>query len=147
MVDGARSRANELRELSAEELRDLSAIEYRSLEVESADLAQMDDLLNELGRERWECYHVSDNSRGRVFYFKRNKSNVIAHLTNLGRRRDGGAGQVCDPAQDICPMTDQATRCRRPPTPHGVPWRRPPILHNVFLQAVDCCDVDWAQAL
>ena len=85
VVDGARTRANELRELSAEELRDISAIEYRSFEIESGDLAQMDDLLNELGQERWECYHVSENSRGRVFYFKRNRSNVIAHLTNLLR--------------------------------------------------------------
>ena len=74
-----------MRELSAEELRKLWAIEYRSLEIAHADLATADDLLNELGQERWDCYHVSDNERGRVFYLKRNSSNLTAYVTNLLR--------------------------------------------------------------
>ena len=61
VVEGARIRADNLRELSAEELRELWAIEYTSLEVALSDLAKVDDLLNELGRERWECYHVSED--------------------------------------------------------------------------------------
>ena len=85
VVEGARVRADEWRELSAEELQELWAIEYTSLEVAHSDLAGVDDLLNELGRERWECYHVSENGHGRVFYFKRNKSNATAYLTNLLR--------------------------------------------------------------
>ncbi len=82
-IEAARIRAEELRELSAEELQGLWAIEYISLHVPPADLAQVDEQLNELGRERWECYHVSDNGQGRVFYFKRNRSNVTAYLTDL----------------------------------------------------------------
>ena len=39
--------------------------------------------VNELGQERWECYHVSDNGQGRTFYFKRNRSNVTAYLKDL----------------------------------------------------------------
>ena len=85
VIEGARIRADELRELSAEELQELWAIEYTSLEVAHSDLPGLDDLLNEMGRERWECYHVSENGQGRVFYFKRNKSNVTAYLTNLLR--------------------------------------------------------------
>jgi hypothetical protein len=85
VVEGARIRAGELRELSAEELQELWAIEYTSLEVALSDLAEVDDLLDELGRERWECYHVSENERARVFYFKRNKSTLTAHLTSLLR--------------------------------------------------------------
>ncbi len=85
VIEGARTRADELRELSAEELQELWAIEYKSLEVAQSDLAGVDDLLNEMGRERWECYHVSENGQGRVFYFKRNKSNATAYLTNLLR--------------------------------------------------------------
>ena len=85
VVEGARMRVDELRQLSAEELQELWAIEYRSLEVAHSDLASVDDLLNELGRERWECYHVSEDERGRVFYFKRNKSTLTAHLTDLLR--------------------------------------------------------------
>ena len=37
------------------------------------------------GRERWECYHVSEHEQGRVFYFKRRTSNAVAYLTNLLR--------------------------------------------------------------
>ena len=85
VIEGARIRADELRELSAEELQELWTIEYTSLEVAHSDLARVDDLLAEVGRERWECYHVSENRQGRVFYFKRNKSNATAYLTNLLR--------------------------------------------------------------
>ncbi len=85
VIEGARVRAGELRELSAEELQEFWAIEYTSLEVAQADLPTVDDLLNELGRERWNCYHVSENGQGRVFYFKRNRSNATAYLTNLLR--------------------------------------------------------------
>ena len=47
-----------MRELSAE-LQTLWAIECTSLEVAHADLGNVDERLNAMGRERWECYHVS----------------------------------------------------------------------------------------
>ena len=45
----------------------------------------VDERLNAMGRERWECYHVSEHEQGRVFYFKRRTSNAVAYLTNLLR--------------------------------------------------------------
>ena len=50
-----------------------------------ADLGDVDERLNAMGRERWECYHVSEHEQGRVFYFKRRTSNAVAYLTNLLR--------------------------------------------------------------
>ena len=85
VVDGARMRADELREMSAEELQDLWAIEYTSIELATADLGELNERLNEMGRERWECYHVSDQAQGQVFYFKRRSSTVTSYLTNLLR--------------------------------------------------------------
>ncbi len=85
VIEGARERADEWRQLSAEELQELWAIEYTSREVAHADLARADELLTEMGRERWDCYHVSENEQERIFYFKRNKSNLTAYLTNLLR--------------------------------------------------------------
>ena len=85
VIESARTRAGELRELSAEELQDLWAIEYTSLTLSHADIADVDDLLNEMGRERWDCYHVSENPQETTFYFKRNKSNLTTYLTNLLR--------------------------------------------------------------
>ncbi len=84
-IEDARTKAKELRELSAEELQEIWAIEYKTIQVMHSDLAALDEQLNELGQERWDCYHVSEDGEGRVFYFKRGKSNAIAYLTNLLR--------------------------------------------------------------
>ena len=84
IFDYARTTTNDVRELSAE-LQTLWAIEYTSLEVAHADLGNVDERLNAMGRERWECYHVSEHEQGWVFYFKRRTSNAVAYLTNLLR--------------------------------------------------------------
>jgi len=84
-IEDARTKAKELRELSAEELQEIWAIEYKTIKVTHSDLAATDEQLNELGQERWDCYHVSEDGEGKVFYFKRGKSNAIAYLTNLLR--------------------------------------------------------------
>jgi hypothetical protein len=84
-IEDAQTKAKELRELSAEELQEIWAIEYKTIKVTHSDLAATDEQLNELGQERWDCYHVSEDGEGKVFYFKRGKSNAIAYLTNLLR--------------------------------------------------------------
>ncbi len=84
-IEDAQTKAKELRELSAEELQEIWAIEYKTIKVTHSDLAAMDEQLNELGQERWDCYYVSEDAEGKVFYFKRRKSNAIAYLTNLLR--------------------------------------------------------------
>jgi len=85
VVEDARARASELGELSAEELTDLWAIQYTTLEVRGDDLPTVDRMLNEMGRERWDCYHVSEQGDRRLFYFKRRHSNATTYLTNLLR--------------------------------------------------------------
>ena len=85
VIERARTKVQELGELSAEELQEIWAIEYKTLEVTHVDLAALDEQLNALGEERWECYHVSEDGQGKIFYFKRRKSNAIANLTNLLR--------------------------------------------------------------
>ncbi|MCY3844794.1 MAG: hypothetical protein OXH69_14780 [Acidobacteria bacterium] len=85
VLDDARNRVEAIGELSTEELREIWAIEYRTVVVADADMATLDERLNVLGQERWDCYHVSEEEDGTVFYFKRRKSNALAHLTNLLR--------------------------------------------------------------
>ena len=85
VLDDARNRVEAIGELSTEELREIWAIEYRTVVVADADLATLDERLNALGRERWDCYHVSEEADGTVFYLKRQKSNALAHLTNVLR--------------------------------------------------------------
>ena len=83
VIEDARTRAVELGELSAEEIGALWAVEYKTVEAATDDLAALDAQLNQLGQDRWECYHVSEEGERRVFYFKRRKSNAISYLTNL----------------------------------------------------------------
>ena len=85
VLDNARARAGELQELSSEELQELWAIEYTTLTLAHADTTDVDELLNDMGRERWDCYHVSEHEEGTTFYFKRNKTNLTTYLTNLLR--------------------------------------------------------------
>ena len=72
-------------DLSAEQLRELSAIEYRTLVVLEADLPDVDHFLNEFGWERWLCYHISDESDGKTFYFQRSSSNAFPTLIRVLR--------------------------------------------------------------
>lgn len=85
VLDEARSRAQTIGELSADEIGELWAIEYRTLLVPRADLGTLDEQLNALGQERWECYHVNEEPQGTRFYFKRPKSTAISNLTHLLR--------------------------------------------------------------
>lgn len=85
VLDDARNRVEAIGELSTEELREIWAIEYRTVVVADADMATLDERLNALGQERWDCYHVSEVEDGTAFYLKRRKSNALAHLTNLLR--------------------------------------------------------------
>lgn len=85
VIKEVRTRANELRELSDEEIRKIWAIEYRTIQVDYSDLTVLDEKLNELGKDRWDCYHVSENRQGRVFYLKRRESNALRYMTGLLR--------------------------------------------------------------
>jgi hypothetical protein len=61
------------------------AVEYTSLDVAEADRPRVDELLNEMGQDRWDRYHVGESGQGRACYFNRNKTNTGAYLTNLFR--------------------------------------------------------------
>ena len=84
-MEDAKVKAREWRELSEEELQNIWAIEYKTIKVTDSDLTELDEKLNELGKERWDCYHVSEEREGKVFYLKRRKSNAVRYLTDLLR--------------------------------------------------------------
>ena len=79
--EDAKVKAEEWRELSQEELQEIWAIEYQTIKMTASELTELDEKLNQLGEERWDCYHVSED--GKVFYFKRQKSSAVRYLTGL----------------------------------------------------------------
>ena len=84
-MEDARRKAKEWGGLSEEELKKIWAIEYKTIKVMHSDPAVLNEKLNELGKERWDCYHVSEDGQGKVFYLKRRKSNAVRYLTDLLR--------------------------------------------------------------
>ena len=83
VIEEAKVKAEKWGELSQEELQEIWAIEYQTTKVTASDLTELDEKLNQLGEERWDCYHVSDDREGKVFYFKRQKSSAVRYLTGL----------------------------------------------------------------
>ena len=83
-IEDAKVKAKEWQELSEEELQRIWAIEYKTIKTDS-DLTELKEKLNELGKERWDCFHVSEDREGRVLYLKRRKTNAVRYLTDLLR--------------------------------------------------------------
>ena len=67
-------------DLSQEEIENLWAMEYKTVRAEPSDLNILDERLNELGRQRWDCYHVGEDREGRIFYFKRRKARLLRYV-------------------------------------------------------------------
>ena len=84
-IEDAKVKAKEWQELSEEELQKIWAIEYKTIKVAHSDLTELEEKLNKLGEERWDCYHVSEDREGKVLYLKRRKTNAARYLTDLLR--------------------------------------------------------------
>ena len=84
-IENAKVKAREWQELSEEELQRIWAIEYKTIKVAHSDLTELEEKLNKLGKERWDCYHVSEDREGKVLYLKRRKTNAARYLTDLLR--------------------------------------------------------------
>ena len=64
-------------------LKDLENIGDWEYKVESYDPDKTKDLekkLNELGKERWECFWVESSKKEKVFYFKRTKMSYMSKI-------------------------------------------------------------------
>ncbi|QEG23872.1 hypothetical protein [Mariniblastus fucicola] len=68
----------------AEDWSNINAWEYQVVTVESAQLVEnpgiLQEKMNEAGKLRWECFHVSDGPGATMFYFKRRKRSYMKNL-------------------------------------------------------------------
>ncbi len=63
-----------------EDIENLGDWEYRVVELESSDSKSIEDELNELGQERWDCIWVQASGKTTRFFLKRP---VRSYLTTL----------------------------------------------------------------
>ena len=64
-------------------LKDLENIGDWEYKVETYGVGQAKEIeqkLNELGRERWQCFWVESNKKEKVFYFKRTKMSYLSKI-------------------------------------------------------------------
>lgn len=63
----------------SEDWNNINAWEYQVINV-GADTESQQEKLNESGKQRWECFHVSETSTGITFYMKRQKKSYMKSL-------------------------------------------------------------------
>ncbi len=63
-----------------EDLKLAGTWEYKVVVTETRDLEKVQETLNQLGRERWECYSSVPDSQGLMLQFKRPNTSVIRSL-------------------------------------------------------------------
>lgn len=80
--------ANSATEWLQDDLKNINAIEYKILPKASGNLQET---LNELGAQRWDCFAVDDNS----FYLKRKSKSYLRHVPvkDLLKLLPTGAGE------------------------------------------------------
>lgn len=64
----------------AEDWNNASAWEYQVISVDDNDPAMLQEKLNEAGKQRWDCFHVSDGGTATTFYMKRQKKSYMKNL-------------------------------------------------------------------
>jgi len=68
----------------SEDWNNINAWEYKVVTVDKKQVADnpaiLQETLNEVGKQRWDCFHVSDGSTGTTFYMKRQKKSYMKSL-------------------------------------------------------------------
>ena len=64
-------------------LKDIENIgdwEYKVVTLGTEETKQVENNLNELGRDRWQCFWVESNKKQKSFYFKRTKMSYLSKI-------------------------------------------------------------------
>ena len=79
-VGDGKDLTNKSKEWLLKDIQNIGDWEYK-VESYGADQAKdMEKKLNELGKERWQCFWVDSNKKGKVFYFKRTKMSYLSKI-------------------------------------------------------------------
>jgi hypothetical protein len=58
----------------------MSAWEYKIINVDSEDMANLETKLNEVGKQRWDCFHVSEGAGNTKFFMKRHRKSYLKNI-------------------------------------------------------------------
>lgn len=72
--------AEDTKEWIKKDLEKIGDWEYRIIHIAYVDLDKTEEKLNELGRERWECFWVEQRKDSLAFFFKRPKISYLQKI-------------------------------------------------------------------
>ena len=72
--------ANNTSEWLSQDWKNMESWEYEIQTFKNASDGQKSEKLNSLGKNGWECYHVSDIGTTQKFYLKKRKESYLRHL-------------------------------------------------------------------
>jgi hypothetical protein len=83
-IDGLKPHQRELEEKAASEAEKLFSFEYHVAEVaKDASPAEIEKILHELGKERWDCFHVEPRKNSLLFLCKRQPKTYLRYIPRL----------------------------------------------------------------
>ena len=84
LSDRGLTSANNAGDWVAQDWNAINAWEYKVVNVDHKQIAEnpevLSEQLNENGKHRWECFHVSDVNSGTIFYMKRQKKSYLRNI-------------------------------------------------------------------
>jgi hypothetical protein len=78
--DNGMTTAGSATEWVTEDWNKMGSWEYKVVDVGLMKSADIEKRLNELGAQRWECYHVSVGPSGQTMYFKKPAKSYLKHI-------------------------------------------------------------------
>ena len=64
----------------AKDLENIGDWEYKVVSYGPKEFKALENDLNELGKERWQCFWVEPSGKEKVFYFKRTKMSYLSKI-------------------------------------------------------------------
>jgi hypothetical protein len=63
-----------------EDIQRIGDWEYKVIKMKSSNIEKIEENLNKLGTDRWECFWVEKKKGGNVFYFKKPKISYLQKI-------------------------------------------------------------------
>lgn len=80
LKDQGLTTAGSTTEWLSEDWNKMGAWEYKVIALEGMSPTEMESKLNELGAQRWECFHVASSPNGQTMYFKKHAKSYLKHV-------------------------------------------------------------------
>ena len=72
--------ADSASEWVTQDIRNMNALKYKVVTVSLDDLEAVEDKLNELGKLRWDCFHVVEKDGKTVLMFKKERRSMLKNI-------------------------------------------------------------------